>query len=125
MSTIIPHRTGDPADDPVPASRLVRAMLGGALRALEAEVTMRAAREESRGGFFAFLLHAAPRYLSLVDHLRAEHRELLREIDALRKSVDDAACSGVDVLRAFDELVRRVETHEELEREILRDAFEA
>ena len=125
MSTIIPHRTATLPDEPRPASRLVRAMIGGALRALEAAVTTRAAREESRGGFFAFVVQAAPRYLSLLEHLRGEHRELLREIRALRTTVDEGAGSSVDVLTAFDELVRRIEAHEELEREVLRDALEA
>lgn len=99
--------------------------LFGALVAVEQIMRERVAREEGRGGFFSFLLRAAPRYLTLVDHLRRQHGDLMQRLALLRRAVVSADRPDRDAaLEVFLELMADIDTHEALEAELLRDALE-
>jgi hypothetical protein len=92
---------------------------------LERELTQRIQREEEIGGFFAFLCAAAPRYVGFVGHLRNENRRLLRDIAALRADIHRASDAQLgQLLERARVLVEAIESHESLEREVLRDALD-
>jgi hypothetical protein len=93
--------------------------------ALERELAGRIRREEGLGGFFAFLCLAAPRYLSFVGKLRAEHRDLLATLASLRRRIHAASSAELGVLAGeAAAVVAAIDAHEALEREILRDALD-
>jgi hypothetical protein len=84
------------------------------------------ALEEGRCGFFAFLTSAAPRYLSMLEHLRADHLHLATSVAALRFKVVRADASRLEGLVAeFDAVRAAIAEHDALEREMLRDALES
>ena len=99
--------------------------LSRSVAALHVEMAQRISREEGRGGFFAFISLAAPRYLTFLETLRAEHHHLLGALTALRAKIARADPSQWDDLLAeTDAVLSAIEEHEELEREVLRDALE-
>ena len=84
----------------------------------------RIAREEGKAGLFDFLCRAAPRYVSLIDHLRLEHQRILLDIQTLHsrsRHCDDMNQLSVELNRLID----AIEDHEAFEREILRDSIES
>ena len=84
------------------------------------------ASEEGRCGFFAFLSTAAPRYLCMLDHLRADHVHLMQSIVSLRIRIGRADATQLDALLAeTDAIQTAVEDHDAFEREMLVDALEA
>lgn len=99
--------------------------LSRSVAALHVEMAQRISREEGPGGFFAFISLAAPRYLSFLETLRAEHHRLLGALTALRAKIARATPAQWDALLAeTDAILSAIEEHEELEREVLRDALE-
>jgi hypothetical protein len=102
-----------------------RRSIEASLRALEAEVHARMSREERPGGLFATVIHAAPRYLTFIERLRAQHRNILLEVRALARRARAAADDEVEALqRARQALLDTIADHHALEREVLRDALE-
>jgi iron-sulfur cluster repair protein YtfE (RIC family) len=94
-------------------------------RTLEAIVTQRFAREEGPGGFFSFVLAAAPRYLSMIDALRAEHATIGHRLAVLREEIADATLPEWGALVGeLNDIIFALDEHESLEREILRDALD-
>lgn len=90
----------------------------------ERTVARRVAREESRCGFFAFVLTAAPRYLSMIETLRADHRRLTSALSSLRTRIQRADPSQWEDLKAeADAIDAAIDEHEALERAILEDAL--
>jgi hypothetical protein len=104
-----------------------------ALRALAEEVGVRhrhfsvhVSREEGCGGLFAFLTTAAPRYTCMVEHLRADHHHLVLALAALRMKLLRADPAEYEALAAeSDAIAAAITDHDELEREMLRDALES
>jgi hypothetical protein len=84
------------------------------------------AQQEGRCGFLAFMGAAAPRYITLLEHLRAEHQHLAAAIASLRMKVHRAGPAQWESLVAeTDAIASAIADHESLEREILIDALEA
>ena len=99
--------------------------LGDAVGLRHRAFSQHIALEEGRCGFFAFLVMAAPRYLSMVEHLRSDHQELGRALAALRIKIIRAAPEQLEALLAeSDAIADAIAEHDELEREMLRDALE-
>jgi hypothetical protein len=120
MSSLPPeeHHTSALAFAPIDHDHLHRA-----LSALDRVVRKRIEHEEGKLGLFAFICRVAPRYLSLVDRLRTDHRDFLRRIATVGRRVshgDDLA----SLERDHAELISDIAAHEELEREVLRDALD-
>lgn len=121
-----PHRTAHalPAGLETPSQQQLDE-LSRSVAALHVEMAHRISREEGRGGFFAFVSLAAPRYLSFLETLRGEHHRLLGALTALRAKIARATPAQWDELLAeTDAILSAIEEHEELEREVLRDALE-
>jgi hypothetical protein len=86
----------------------------------------RVAREEGRCGFFAFVLTAAPRYLTMIETLRADHRRISAAFMSLRGRIRGAELADWEDLEAQARAIEEaIEQHEELERAILDDALSA
>jgi hypothetical protein len=123
MSSTPPPRQNQPTPVAALTAAFDRDHLRAALGALEHEMRQSFAREEAPAGLFAFVAHAAPRYLGFIDSLRHEHRELLSRIASLRHRATDGA--EVDQLwREHTGLLLDLARHDELERAVLRDALE-
>lgn len=78
---------------------------------------------EGRGGLHTFLCTAAPRYVSIIAHLRGRHRTILQRIDALRRMIADGDARLL--LAEHDAIVLAIAQHDELESELLADALES
>ena len=80
--------------------------------------------EERPGGFFDAVVEAAPRHSGHVDELRAEHRQLLEQLAALRGAIQapykEASEEVLDEVAAF---VTAMREHEKREASLLQDAF--
>lgn len=82
--------------------------------------------QQREGGFLDVLARAAPRYLSMVDHLSLEHEELAAEMLALRLRIITAAPEEFERLAAIATSISQcLEEHQALEREMLEDAFDS
>ncbi len=73
-------------------------------------------------GFHAFLCTAAPRYLSMIAHLRAKHREITQRIQNLRRMLDYT--DGALLVAEFEAILHDIEVHDDLETELLIDALD-
>jgi hypothetical protein len=83
------------------------------------------ALQEGRCGFLDFLATAAPRYRSMVEILREDHRQLGRSLASLRMRILRGDPQDWQVLAAeLDGIDAAIGQHTELEREMLRDALE-
>jgi hypothetical protein len=82
-------------------------------------------RQEGPGGLLALLIAAAPRYLSMVERQRADHRHLVTSLASLRIKIARATGWEQEGLVAeLDAVATAVADHEALEREMLRDALD-
>jgi hypothetical protein len=95
-----------------------------AVAELEREFRWRVAREEGVNGFLTFLCTAAPRYLTMMPSIRSEHGRLINAIAALRLKVARAGDHQyIELLTEARAIMGAIDEHEELERELLRDAL--
>ena len=78
--------------------------------------------EEQAGGFLDFLYRYADKHRDLVGQLRREHRELLDVIESACTSLT-AEQDPVKGRRSLDDLKRRLEDHESIERRVLKAAL--
>ncbi len=94
-----------------------------ALTALERLMHRRISHEEGPAGLFAFVCRAAPRYVSLIDHLRLEHERILlgvKQLHVRARHLGDPHQLSAEL----DALIDAIEDHDAFEREILRDSIE-
>lgn len=101
------------------------AKLEALVAALLQDFRTRVACEESRGGFFEFVMLASPRYVSMLETLRGEHEQIIRSLVALRIKIRRADESvWVELLSETDAAIAAIDQHEELEYAVLIDALE-
>ena len=80
--------------------------------------------EEAPGGFFEIVSTQASRHLGAVRQLEQEHAALLSEIDGVAERARACLMGPVaEILKQAKALVRRIESHESRENELLIDAL--
>ncbi len=77
---------------------------------------------EGRAGLHAFLCTTAPRYLSMIPHLRARHRAILERINVLRQML--AYRDPVWLVAEYESIMELIAVHDNLETELIADALE-
>ncbi len=105
---------------PCPATE----QLGRVVARVGAFMRARFAREEAPGGYFAFVCTAAPRYLTMIDTLRAEHDAIAARLSLLETRTAARAGDWDALLAELKSIIAAIREHEALEREMLRDALE-
>jgi hypothetical protein len=81
-------------------------------------------RAEGRGGLHAFLCAAAPRYMTMVSHLRKTERRILADLGRLRRTLERRSAEAGWLIAEYGRIARAVAAHDQLETEILCDAIE-
>ena len=77
---------------------------------------------EGPAGLHAFLCASAPRYLSMIAHLRQRQRMISDRIEHLRRRVDHESAEPLGL--EYEAIVHEIETHDALETDLLVDAIE-
>jgi len=104
--------------------------LAEAVAAMHHAFSAHVAHQEGACGFFSFMVTAAPRYHTMLEHLRVEHHHLARSVASLRIRVHRAQRLGWDearwvpLLAEADAIGAAISEHDELEREMLVDGLD-
>ncbi len=94
--------------------------LGLAVAAMHRSLGQHVSRQEGRGGYFAFLTIASPRFVTMLTHLRAQHHQLLAALAALRLKIDRSDESHWEALLAeADAITAAIGDHDALESDLL------
>ena len=101
------------------------AVLTARVASLHRDLSHHIARQESRGGYLAFVSEAAPRLALVVARLHDDHHHLVSSLGALRLKVLRARPSQWEELVAeTDAITTAIADHESLESELLAEALE-
>ncbi len=102
------------------------AQLARIVTALDGMMHQRFAREEGCGGFHAFVSTAAPRYVTMMNPLRAEHATIGDRLDALQRAIAEAGdAAWPELLAELKAIVVAIDNHEALDDAILVDVLQS
>jgi iron-sulfur cluster repair protein YtfE (RIC family) len=102
------------------------AVLLGRLKELRRGLETHFELEEGMEGFHDIVLERAPRHHTRVQRLFDEHREFLRQVDAITSKIHVClAGPAAEIFREVEAFTQALHSHEERENEMLWDAMDS